>query len=104
MKQTLPIIQNILKAYVKKLFEIDVETDDEFYASLPDDRLLELDNAKSAQIQNVYVLDRLAKLDKSRLTTHQLELLQAVYRQHIVMQILKQRLQQLKLQCHQTSQ
>ena len=32
MKQTLPIIQNILKAYVEKLFEIDVETDDEFYA------------------------------------------------------------------------
>ena len=32
MKQTLPVIQNILKAYVEKLFEIDVETDDEFYA------------------------------------------------------------------------
>lgn len=61
------------------------DPDDEFYASLPDDRLLELDNAKLAQIQNVYVLGRLAKLDKSRLTTHQLELLQAVYRQHIVM-------------------
>ena len=61
------------------------DTDDEFYTTLPDSRLLELDDATLSNITNIYVLDRLAKLDQSRLTAEQLELLQSVYRQHIVM-------------------
>ena len=32
MKKTLPIIEKILKSYVEKLFAIDVETDEDFYA------------------------------------------------------------------------
>ena len=34
MKQTLPIVEKVLKSYVDKLFQIDVETDDEFYAAV----------------------------------------------------------------------
>ena len=40
MKQTLPFIEKILKAYVEKLFQIDVETDEQFYT--------EVDKAKNA--------------------------------------------------------
>ena len=45
MKQTLPFIQKILKAYVEKLFQIDVETDEQFYA--------EVDKAKKALLADV---------------------------------------------------
>ena len=45
MKQTLPFIEKILKAYVDKLFQIDVDTDEEFYA--------EVDKAKKALLADV---------------------------------------------------
>lgn len=34
MKQTLPIVEKVLKSYVDKLFQIDVETDNEFYSAV----------------------------------------------------------------------
>ena len=52
MKQTLPIIQKILKAYVEKLFQIDVKTDDEFFAEVDKAQKTLLSDIEGARAKN----------------------------------------------------
>lgn len=58
MKQTLPIVEKVLKAYVDKLFQIDVETDDEFYAAVnkaKDELLTDIKNMRSQNPELFYL-------------------------------------------------
>lgn len=52
MKQTLPIVEKVLKAYVDKLFQIDVETDEEFYAAVKQAKTELLADIKEMRSQN----------------------------------------------------
>ena len=52
MKQTLPIVEKVLKSYVDKLFQIDVETDEEFYAAVKKAKNELLTDIKDMRSQN----------------------------------------------------
>lgn len=58
MKQTLPIVEKVLKSYVDKLFQIDVETDDEFYAAVnkaKDELLADIKDMRSQNPELFYL-------------------------------------------------
>ena len=60
--------------------------DEEFYSSLPEDKLLEVLNDPDSDISNIediHTLDRIAKLKKSRLSARQLNKLKAEYKKQI---------------------
>lgn len=57
----------------------EIESDDEFLMSLPDDKLMDMTDLEFESIANIEVLDRIAKLDKSKLSRHQINLLRSEY-------------------------
>lgn len=62
----------------------DNPTPDELYLNLSDTQLLQLTDDELHQITNVELLDRLVKLDRTKLTAHQANILRPVYEEKVI--------------------
>lgn len=60
--------------------DISNEYDDEYYSTIPDDILIATPKEELSHIDNIYILDRIAKLDKSKLSRDQLNALKREYK------------------------
>ena len=59
------------------------DTDDEYYLTIPSNRLAQVPEEELANITNLFVLDRIAQIDKSKLSIEQLNMLRDEYKKKV---------------------